>query len=134
MKGGLMAETGHSNQQLIVTKRRSSASRVLTGVISWVAAAVEVLLAFRFGLLLLGANPEAGFVDVVYWASGPFMSPFDAVFGVTETRIGSVFEWSALLAIIVYAVVAWGLRTLVDGVTHTTIVEEVERVEREPGA
>jgi hypothetical protein len=128
-----MAGTEHSNQQVVVHKTRSSGNRAITGVISWVTGAIEVLLAFRFGLLLFGANPEAGFVDFIYTLSRPFMVPFEAVFGTTDTGLGSVFDWSTLLAIIVYAVIGWGLISLIRsvGYTSSTTVEEVEQVETE---
>lgn len=127
-----MAGTDHSNQQVVVQKTRSSGNRAITGIISWVAGAIEVLLAFRFGLLLFGANPDAGFVDLIYSVSAPFMAPFEAVFGVTETRIGSYFDWSNLLAIIVYAVAAWGVTTLIRnvGYSSSTTVERTQRDER----
>jgi YggT family protein len=125
-----MAETERSNQQeVVVRKTRSSGNRAITGIISWVAGAIEVVLAFRFGLLLFGANPDAAFVDFIYTLSTPFMAPFEAVFGVTETRIGSVFDLNTLLAIIVYAVAAWGATTLIRsvGYSSTTTVEKTER-------
>ncbi len=125
-----MAETERSNQQeVVVRKTRSSGNRVITGIISWVAGAIEVVLAFRFGLLLFGANPDAAFVDFIYTLSAPFMAPFEAVFGVTETRIGSVFDLNTLLAIIVYAVAAWGATSLIRsvGYSSTTTVEKMDR-------
>lgn len=124
-----MGVSGDNERRTVVRKTRSSGNRVLTGIISWLAGAIMVLLAFRFGLLLFGANPEAWFVDVIYSASAPFMAPFEAVFGVTETRIGSVFDWSNLLAIVVYAVVAGGVTSLIRNVGYSsaTTVEEVER-------
>ena len=126
-----MTATERSNQQVVVRKTRSSGNRAITGIISWIAGAINVVLAFRFGLLLFGANPEAEFVDFIYRLSAPFIAPFEAVFGVTETRADSVFEWSTLLAILVYAVIAWGLTSLIRSVGHssTTTVQEVEQVE-----
>jgi hypothetical protein len=127
-----MAGTERSNQQVVTRRIRSSGNRAITGIISWVIGFIEVLLAFRFGLLLFGANPEAGFVDLVYTLSAPFMVPFEAVFGATETRIGSVFDWNTLLAIIVYAVIGWGVTSLIRnaGYSSATTVEEVEQVQQ----
>lgn len=128
-----MVPTEQSNGRVVVHKTRSSGNRMITGIISWIAGVIEVILAFRFGLLLFGANPEAGFVDFIYRIAAPFMVPFEAVFGVTETRIGSYFDWSNLLAIIVYAVVAWGLTSLITnvGYSSSTTVEQVEKADRE---
>lgn len=98
----------------------------------WVAGAIEVALAFRFGLKLFGANPDAGFVQFIYSASTPFMVPFETVFGVTQVE-GAVFEWSALLAILVYAIIAWGIVALIRSVIPSTTksVEAVERIDEE---
>lgn len=67
---------------------------------------LNVLLLFRFGLRLIGANPVATFTDFIYTASGPFVAPFLAVIPSTGITAGSVFEWQTLLAIAVYAVLA----------------------------
>ncbi|MDF1542694.1 MAG: YggT family protein [Anaerosomatales bacterium] len=128
-----MTPSEQSNERVVVHKTRSSGNRAITGIISWISGAIEVILAFRFGLLLFGANPEAAFVDFIYRIAAPFMVPFEAVFGVTETRMGSIFDWSTLLAILVYAVVAWGLTSLIRnvGYSSSTTVEQVEKAERE---
>lgn len=115
-----MTETGQPTQQVAVRRKRSSANRVITGIISWVFGFIEVVLAFRFGLLLFAANPDAAFVEFIYRISAPFVAPFEAVFGTTETRIGAVFDWSVLLAIIVYAVIGWGATSLIRGVGYSS--------------
>lgn len=81
---------------------------------------VEVLLAFRFVLKLLGANAGAGFTDFIYTVTGPFTAPFVAVFKVSKAQ-GSIFEWTTLLAMFVYWVIAWGIiKLLIMGKTVST--------------
>ena len=82
-----------------------------TQVVAYIFGVLEALLAFRFVLKLLAANPAAGFTSFVYHASYPFATPFLSVFRVTQVS-GSVFEWTTLLAMAVYALVAWGLTNL----------------------
>ena len=84
---------------------------VINGI--WlVLGIVEVLLVFRLVLKLLGANPNSGFVSFVYSVSGPLNAPFRGIFS-TPTAQGnittSVFETSTVVAIIVYAIIAWGI-------------------------
>ena len=67
---------------------------------------LEGLLGIRFVLSLLGANPEAGFARFVYGITRPVIAPFVGLFG-TPSFGGSVFEWNALVAIVVYALFAW---------------------------
>lgn len=67
-----------------------------------------MLLVFRFLLKLTEANPSAGFTSFIYQLSKPFVAPFAAVFQRTNIQ-GSVFEWTTLLAMIVYWIVAVGI-------------------------
>ncbi len=73
---------------------------------------VETLLAFRFVLKLFGANPDNGFVNFIYSISAPLDAPFRGIF-TTPTAQGnvttSVFETSIVVAMVVYALIAWGI-------------------------
>jgi len=66
---------------------------------------LDGLLGIRFVLSLLGANPAAGLAPFVYGITRPFLAPFVGLFG-TPRFGGSVFEWNALAAIIVYGLFA----------------------------
>ncbi len=69
---------------------------------------VETALLFRFILKLIGANPNAPFTAFVYALSYPFAAPFLGV--VRSARaLSSVFEWTTLLAMLVWWLVAWGI-------------------------
>jgi hypothetical protein len=76
-----------------------------TQVVWYLLSLLEVLLAFRFVLKLMGANPEAGFSSFLYGITCPFTAPFQAVFAKTAV-LGSVLEWTTLLAMLVYWMVA----------------------------
>lgn len=69
---------------------------------------VEVILAFRFILKLLGANPAAGFSSFIYGITYPFVAPFLTVFQTSYAQ-GSIFEWTTLLAMLVYWIIAVGI-------------------------
>ena len=79
-----------------------------TQVVWYLLGLLETLLAFRFFLKLFAANPTAGFTSFIYTTSYPFAVPFLNVFRVTTVE-GSVFEWTTLLAMAVYGLVAWGI-------------------------
>ena len=76
-----------------------------TQIVWYILCIIEALLAFRFILKLLGANPAAGFTKFIYGITYPFAEPFLAVFRRTQVE-GSVFEWSTILAMIVYWLLA----------------------------
>jgi uncharacterized protein YggT (Ycf19 family) len=79
-----------------------------TQIVWYILGLLEVLLAFRFVLKLFGANPSAGFSSFVYTASYPFATPFLNVFRSTKVE-GSIFEWTTLLAMLVYLLIGWGI-------------------------
>jgi len=86
-----------------------------TQIVWYIFYVVETLLLFRFLLRLIGANPDAAFTQLIYALSYPFAGPF--LYVVRSTQVsGSVFEWTTLIAMLVYWVLAWGIvRLLVMG-------------------
>jgi uncharacterized protein YggT (Ycf19 family) len=101
---------------------------VIVNVIYFIFGVMITMLALRFVLLLFGANPSAGFSQLIYGLTDPLMAPFYAVFGTTRIE-GAVFEWSALLAIVIYALLAWGLAALVTAVSPRASAGTVETQE-----
>ncbi len=79
-----------------------------TQIVWYILDVLELLLVFRFFLRLLGANPNAGFTQLIYSATYPFAQPFLNVFKVTRVA-GATFEWTTLLAMFVYWLIAWGI-------------------------
>jgi len=77
-------------------------------VIWYILGIIEVVLAFRILLKLLGANAYSGFTSFIYAISSPFASPFAGILGITGAA-GMVLEWSTLIAMAVYAVLAYGI-------------------------
>jgi hypothetical protein len=83
-----------------------------TQVVWYILGTLEALLAFRFVLKLLGANPEAGFSSFIYNTTYVFAAPFLSVFRSSTVTQGSVFEWTTLLAMLVYWLIATGVINL----------------------
>jgi len=85
-----------------------SGSETAERIIYFFFGVIEVLLAFRLVLKATGASLNSGFVGGIYNVSGIFSWPFDGIFrkGVSA---GMVFEPGTLVAIVVYALFAWGL-------------------------
>ncbi len=93
-------------------QREAGVARVKQ-VIYFVFGAIEALLALRFVLLLLGANETSSFVSLIYALSQPFVLPFQGIFG--EPIFGSsVIAWSALVGIIVYALIAYAIARVIE--------------------
>lgn len=76
-----------------------------TQIVWYVLGILEALMAFRFVLKLLAANPGAGFTSFIYGVTYPFVVPFLSVFKISKVE-GSIFEWTTLLAMFVYWLIA----------------------------
>ncbi len=90
-----------------VTPRQDHTMNVV-GRVAWLIGGIIIgLLALRFLLRLLGANPNNGFADFIYTISAPFAAPFFGLFSYTAELGQSRFEFETLIAMLVYALVAW---------------------------
>ena len=83
-----------------------------TQIVYYILGIVEVLLAFRFLLKFFGANTAAGFTSFIYGTTYVFAEPFLSVFKSSQIMTGSIFEWTTILAMIVYWVIAEGIINL----------------------
>lgn len=94
---------------------------------------IEALLILRLVLKLLGANPDAGFTQLVYSASQVFVAPFQYVFSAPSAG-GSVLELSTVLALVVYWLIAWGIVKLIVMNRRVEPQEARETLEEEDNA
>jgi hypothetical protein len=122
--------TGGGQRRLVHQENRVPPEVIAGRVVWWVFGAVDVIIALRFVLRLLGANPAAGFTSFVYTLSGIPMAPFLAVFPTEKIQGASVFELSALLAIAIYALVAWAIVAAIRAAMPRESVATVEQSER----
>ncbi len=97
-------------------------------VIWYILGVIEVLLAFRFMLKLLGANPQSGFAGLIYGVSNPFALPFAGILGISGD-LGMILEWSTLIAMAVYAILAYGIVALFQLVKPTNQEEVTQSVD-----
>jgi uncharacterized protein YggT (Ycf19 family) len=88
------------------------------------------LLAFRFILKALAANPTSGFTNMIYTISTPFSLPFRGIFPQVVTQ-GSIIEWSTLVAGVVYFILAVGIVKLFQLVKPTNPQEVDQEVDNQ---
>jgi hypothetical protein len=94
---------------------------MIAGILSAIVGFIELLLGLRFVFRLVGANPGNGFVDWIYDWSTPLAAPFAGIFGQDATVAGegvaaqSVFDWTALIALVVYGLAGGIIIRLVGG-------------------
>jgi hypothetical protein len=89
----------------------------LRKTVYYILGVLEVLFAFRLIFKLLGANPGSTFVSLIYTISGAFLAPFSGIFRAAvnkgiETK--SVLEPTTIIAMIVYALIAYGIVRLIE--------------------
>jgi hypothetical protein len=99
-------------------------------VIWYILGVIEVVLAFRILLKLLGANTESGFTNFIYAVSNPFALPFAGILGITGIS-NMTFEWSTIIAMAVYAIVAYGIVALFQLVKPTNPQEVDQTVDNQ---
>jgi hypothetical protein len=88
----------------------------LRKIIYYILGVLEALFAFRLIFKLLGANPESTFVSLIYTISGVFLAPFNVIFSPAVTKgieTQSVLEPATIIAMIVYALIAYGIVRLI---------------------
>jgi uncharacterized protein YggT (Ycf19 family) len=80
------------------------------GWIIYVILGIAVaLIILRVILKALAANTGAAFTTFIYGITNPLVAPFQGIFTTPHTGNGSVFELSSVVAIIVYAILAWAI-------------------------
>ena len=128
-----MAEAMTGHHRAVHTESRVGIETIATRVVYWVFAVIEILLGLRFLLELFAANASAAFVQLIYRLSDGLMAPFYSVFPTGRVE-AAVFDWSALLAMLVYALIGWAIIALIHAVSprdssRTVEEHDVERTE-----
>lgn len=105
----VVRDVGYERRQRVVESAPST-QQVLVSRISkfiWlVAGVVALLIAFRFILKLIAANPASGFASFIYGITDVLVAPF---MGLTATPAAgsAVVDIAAVFALVVYILVAW---------------------------
>lgn len=99
--------------------------------IMWsIMAFLEILLAFRFVLRMIAANPDSGFAVLMYGLTGVFVAPFNGLV-TTPSSGGSVLEVTTLIAMAVYALIFWGIMYVIKMVVDRPRARSFTRTTRE---
>jgi hypothetical protein len=93
-------------------------------VIWWIVGFVDILLAIRFVLKLLGGSTVSGFVTFMYNITQPLVAPFHGIFN-TAVQGRSILEPESLVAIAIYSLIGWGIVSLINMMTRTRRSEGV---------
>ncbi|GAC1375057.1 MAG: hypothetical protein NVS2B12_18190 [Ktedonobacteraceae bacterium] len=78
----------------------------------FILGVLEIILALRLFFRLLGANMDNSFITFLYNLSHAFVAPFNGIFNDQAIGTHSVFELSTIIAMLIYALIAWGIVSL----------------------
>ena len=81
----------------------------LMDFLRWFSTVLEVLLAIRFVLRLIGAYPYNPFAGFLYALTDIVLSPFSTLIPSPSLRTYQAFEWSTLIAMVIYWLLFWAI-------------------------
>lgn len=90
-----------------------SVGKVLTYAMYALVIFAEIVLVFRVFLLAASASTTSSFVNFIYRTSADFLEPFRGIFPPRPVGETGYLDVSALFAIIVYGLIAWGFSALI---------------------
>ncbi len=102
-------------------------TRFVLGLINFFLALVEIFLGLRVVLRFFAANPDVSFVHWIYASSDVLMQPFRGIFPTEVIGRDHVIDFSAMFAMVVYALIALAFAALANYLTPnrpTTVVEK----------
>jgi hypothetical protein len=97
----------HEKERGIAAADQNSVVARLVNISFFLFSALELLLATRFILLLIGANTENGFASFINGLSAPFVTLFESLLKNPTVGTSGVLEVTTVIAMIVYGILAW---------------------------
>jgi YggT family protein len=91
---------------IAAANQNSSVARIVN-IVYLLFGAIELLLVVRIVLHMVGANPDNSFANFVNGLSAPFVALFANLLQNPALGTTGVLEITTLVAVIVYAIVAW---------------------------
>lgn len=91
--------------------QKSEGIEKIIQLVWFVVGIINVILILRIMFLLFNAQ-TSGFTGFLYNVTAPFVMPFTGIFPASGQG-NTYFDTAALVAIIIYSLVAWGTVTLI---------------------
>lgn len=92
---------------------------ILEGLINFTFGLAVLGLFIRFLFRLFAANPESGIVKFLYDSTNPLLTPFRNIFEPYVIESKYVFEFSTLIAITFYVLIAWLLIEFIEFIVYS---------------
>jgi YGGT family. len=82
----------------------------LNDFLQWFLVVMEVTLVIRFFFLLIGAQQSNLFAGFLYALTDIILFPFQGIVNPLSIRSGQAFDWSTLIAMLIYWLIFWAIR------------------------
>jgi uncharacterized protein YggT (Ycf19 family) len=106
---------GNAIDEVVDTEREVERARGMarvSQVVDYVFYVIYALLAIRLVLALLAARSSAGFMKFIYAVTAPLYAPFRGILASPTVEGGYTLALPIVMAIIVYALLHWGVNGL----------------------
>lgn len=108
-----VTQVRQSTQEIASPVEVAEASTAKKNQVIWyIVGIINSLLLLRIVFLLLGAR-DTGFATILYALTDPFVALFKGIFA-SPALSGAYFDSAAVLAIVIYSLIAWGLSSLLN--------------------
>ena len=97
----------HEDERGVAAANQNSAIARVVNIVYFLFGILEMLLAIRVVLHLVGANATNGFANFIYVVSAPFVALFGNLVQNFVLSTTAVLEITTIIAMIVYAIAAW---------------------------
>lgn len=97
----------HEEKRGVAAANQNSSIARFVNIVYFAFGALEVLLAVRLLLHLIGANTNNGFANLIEGLSAPFVSVFASLIQNPQLGANAVLEVTTLIAMVAYAILAW---------------------------
>ena len=82
----------------------------LVDFLQWFLIVMEITLVIRFFFKLIGADPSNLFAGFLYALTDIVLFPFANIVSSPSIRLNQAFEWSTLIAMLIYWLIFWAVR------------------------
>jgi hypothetical protein len=97
----------YEQERAIAAANQNSAVARVVNIVYFLFGVLELLLATRVILHLVGANPANGFANFIYAVSNPFVALFSTLVKNPAFGANGVLEITTIIAMFAYAILAW---------------------------
>lgn len=105
-------------------------ARLILLLVDFIFGLIEIILALRILLKFLGANPSTPFVSWVYNISETLINPFQGIFPSPVIEGRFILDLSAIIALFVYALIAYLISELIRWVNYRSTFYETRVVKK----